>query len=282
MRIARLLLILPGLALVLTACGTVHAGTASPDAATTAAASPAAATAPAAATWRTFPGGEDTETIHLANSGRVLMIPVQAPFGDSACLRDFTARLTAFSSAVAYVTIEFEEPLTSGPDGPAAYNCPPGPVTTVQIKLPTPLGSRQVILNHLATFWSTSATQLTLCSTGGTACSHVTPGPPPASCSDASYVWAMAATGPPQDSTFGALGCDGRWLVLNVGWPGGPSGCDGPSCGVDMATTHWFFRASKKGWIVVGNSRTAGCTAVHKVAPQFPTALCASLPAVGP
>ena len=37
----KLFLILPGLALVLAACGTVHAGAASPDAATHAAASPA-------------------------------------------------------------------------------------------------------------------------------------------------------------------------------------------------------------------------------------------------
>jgi hypothetical protein len=92
----------------------------------------------------------------------------------------------------------------------------------------------------------------------------------------------MAATGPPQAATFGALGCDGRWLVLNAGWPGGPSGCDGPSCSMNMATTHWFFRASRHGWVVIASSLTGGCTRVHQVAPQFPTALCADLPAVGP
>jgi hypothetical protein len=152
MRIARIFLILPGLALMLAACGTGHAGMATPGAAATAAVSSARATVPAATIWRTFPAGEDAETIHLADSGRVLMIPVQAPVGDSACLRDFTARLTAFSSAMAYVTIDFEQPVTPGPDGPAVYHCPPGPITTVQIKLPAPLGSRQVILNHQETF----------------------------------------------------------------------------------------------------------------------------------
>jgi hypothetical protein len=44
--------------------------------------------------------------------GRVLLIPVQAPFGDRARLRDFTARLTAFKSAAAYVTIDYQEALT--------------------------------------------------------------------------------------------------------------------------------------------------------------------------
>jgi hypothetical protein len=115
------------------------------------------------------------------------------------------------------------------------------------------LGSRQVILNRQETFRSVGTTLLTLCSDGGTARRHASPGPPPASCSDVSYSWAMLATGPPRDAAFTALGCDGRWLVLDVGWPGGPSGCDGPSCNLNMATTHWF-----------------------------PTALCTSLPAVGP
>ena len=60
------------------------------------------------------------------------------------------------------------------------------------------------------------------------------------------------------------------------------SGCDGPSCGAESTVTHWFFRASAKGWIVIANSLTAGCSGVHQVTPQFPTVLCASLPAVGP
>jgi hypothetical protein len=82
--IARLFLIVPGLALVLAACGSVHAGAAPQDAAPHAAASPAATTAPAGATWRTFPAGDNAKTVHLAGSGRVLLIPVQAPFGDRA------------------------------------------------------------------------------------------------------------------------------------------------------------------------------------------------------
>jgi hypothetical protein len=48
---------------MLAACGTVHAGMASPDAAATAAASPAGTTAPAVTIWRTFPAGEDAETM---------------------------------------------------------------------------------------------------------------------------------------------------------------------------------------------------------------------------
>lgn len=47
-----------------------------------------------------------------------------------------------------------------------------------------------------------------------------------------------------------------------------------------MATTRWFFRAGPHGWITITSSRTADCTRVHEVAPQFPTQLCATLPAI--
>lgn len=288
-RFARLFLILPGLVLVLAACGSVHAGTASSDAATSATAtatattaSPARTAVPAGAVWKTIPVGLNTVTIHLSGSGRVLLFPVQAPFGDRACLRDFRARLTAFRPAAVYVTIDYQAVLTPGPDGLAGYGCPPGPVRTVRITLPAPLGHRQVVLDHKATFWPAGAERLRLCGTGGTVCQPLPPWPPPASCTEISYGQAMAATYPPAHSDYDAVGCDGRWLVLNVGWPGGPAGCDGPSCGSGSTVTHWFFRASKRGWIIVASSRTAGCAGVHQAAPQFPTALCAGLPAFGP
>ena len=209
-RFARLFLILPGLALVLAACGSVHAGTASPDAATSATATPASpvrTAVPAGAVWKTIPVGLNTLTIHLAASGRVLLVPVQAPFGDRACLRDFRARLTAFRPAAAYVTIDYQAALIPGPDGLAGYGCPPGPVRTVRITLPAPLGHRQVILDHTATFWSAGAKRLRLCGTGGTVCQPLPPWPPPANCTAISYGQAMAATYPPAHSDYDAVGC---------------------------------------------------------------------------
>ena len=67
----------------------------------------------------------------------------------------------------------------------------------------------------------------------------------------------MVATAPPQDADFNAVGCDRHWLVLDGGWPGGPAGCDGPSCGQNMAVTHWFSRAGPDGWITIASSLTA-------------------------
>jgi hypothetical protein len=90
----------------------------------------------------------------------------------------------------------------------------------------------------------------------------------------------MLSTGPPQDAVYSDRGCDGHWLVLDTGWPGGAAGCDGPSCGQDMAMTHWFFSAGPHGWMSIASSRAAGCTRVHQVAPAFPAKLCAALPAI--
>jgi hypothetical protein len=264
------------LALALAGCGTGH-WTASPAASATASARPVATTSSGPTVWRTFPAG-NFASMHLADSGRVLVIPVQVPPETSVCLRDFTARLKAFSPVMAYLTITFEEPT-----GPAAPPCALGPIKTTRIRLPAPLGSRQVSLDGgLETFWPTGPGVLSICATYGGTCVRAPATPPPATCSDASYSAAMVATAPPQDADYNAVGCDGHWLVLDVGWPGGPSGCDGPTCNSASTVTHWFFRAGPEGWIVIANSRTAGCADVHKAAPQFPTALCAGLRAVGP
>jgi hypothetical protein len=48
-----------------------------------------------------------------------------------------------------------------------------------------------------------------------------------------------------------------------------------------MVSTRWFFRASRHGWVTIATGPTAGCAAVLKAEPQFPTRLCAGLPALG-
>jgi len=235
---AKLVLTLVTLTLALAACGTVHAGAAATNA--SAAATVAASASPSSAatststvtTWRAFPAN-DFVHMQVAGSGRVLVIPVQVPPENNECLRDFRARLTSFTPAVAYLAITFAEPTS----GPYADKCALGPIATVRVTLPAPLGKRQVIVNNLATFWSTSATALTLCGNGGTPCAPVPTSPPPASCTDVSYGWAMAATGPPEHADYNAVGCDGHWLVLDVGWPGGAAGCDDPSCGSESTVT---------------------------------------------
>ena len=250
------------LALALTGCGTVHAGL------------PAASASPAPS-YRVAYGfsGDQIVSVALKGSGRVLAIAAQVPAGRGGCASGLTATLIQWNpSANITLTVESWAP---GMDA-----CPSHQVETTDLTLPAPLGRRDVVIDTSGTFAPAKSTLMRRCSNLGGACAF--PAVPPARCSDASYSAAMAATYPPQDAAYDAVGCDGHWLVLDVGWPGGPSGCDGPSCSQNMAVTHWFFRAGPHGWIEIANSLTAGCTRVHQVAPQFPTALCADLPAVGP
>jgi hypothetical protein len=65
--------------------------------------------------------------------------------------------------------------------------------------------------------------------------------------------------------------------AADVGWPGGPAGCDAP-CTPDLTSTRWFFQASPHGWVSITTAETGGCAQVHKADPLFPTRLCASLP----
>lgn len=253
--------------LALAGCGTVHAGSS--------AASPNPASPSPTATYRVAYGfsGDQIVSVSLEGSGRVLAIAAQVPAGRDGCASGLSATLIQWNPS-ANIT------LTVQSWAPGMDACRTHQVETTDLTLPAPLGKRDVVIDTSATFAPTKSTLMRRCSDFGGACTF--PPVPPASCSNASYSDAMAATAPPQHADFNAVGCDSHWLVLDVGWPGGPSGCDGPSCGQNMAVTHWFFRAGPHGWITIVSSLTAGCTRVHQVAPQFPTALCASLPAVGP
>jgi hypothetical protein len=250
------------LAVALAGCGTVHAGL------------PESAANPTA-TYRVAYGfsGDQIVSVALKDSGRVLAIAAQVPAGRDGCAGGLSATLIQWNpSANITLTVESWAP---GMDA-----CPSHRVETTDLRLPAPLGKRDVAIDTAGTFAPTKSTLMRRCSDLGGACTF--PPVPPATCSDASYSAAMGATAPPRDAAYDAVGCDSLWLVLDVGWPGGPSGCDGPSCSQNMAVTRWFFRAGPHGWIVIASSLTAGCARVHQVAPQFPTALCADLPAVGP
>ena len=144
---------------------------------------------------------------------------------------------------MAYLSIGFRSRLPSVPGA-----CRNGRAT-VRVRLPAALGKREVMINsdNTTLFAPGPGPQLRRCGEFG--CGPFPP--PPASCSEASYQQAMLSTGPPAGAVFGVPGCDREWLVLNVGWPGGTAGCDGPSCNPDMVTTRWFFRSSRHGWVTI-------------------------------
>jgi hypothetical protein len=258
------------LALLLAGCGSLHAVTGATGH-SLALASPGG--------WNTYgPIGTQIVSGKVDSSGRVLTVRVQMATGQYGCERDLTGTVTNFGSTMVDVAITYQSRLWNAPRA-----CPWRDMT-VSVRLPAPLGQREVTFNGVfPSFAPHDGVLIRQCAGSGLpddGCRKPLP-LPPASCTSPSYGEAMDATGPPMHSIYGVLGCDSHWLVLNVGWPGGAVGCDGPSCGPDVVTTRWFFRASPHGWLIITRSLTAGCTQVHKVAPQFPGKLCASLPAPG-
>jgi hypothetical protein len=147
---------------------------------------------------------------------------------------------------------------------------------TVSVTLPAPLGQRTVMINADTTdvFAPSGSARLRRCGPEG--CGPF-PAAPPGRCDAASFQEAMLSTGPPASATYWAVGCDSGWLVLDVGWPSAAA-CDGPACTHELIT-RWFYRDTPGSWKTIASARTGGCAQVHKVEPQFPSSLCASLPA---
>jgi hypothetical protein len=253
--------------LLLAGCGTVRAGAG-------AAGSPGVSASPAPARWVTYgPSGVQLVSVRVGGFGRVLAVAVQVPAGGDGCMRTLTAGLTELDATTAYVSVTFQSRMAS-----VVGACPSSRVMTVHIRLPAPLGRRQVMINSDTTTVFAPGHGALLRRCGDQGC-----GPfilPPASCTSPSYQQAMMSTGPPMQAVYDVVGCDGRWLVLDVGWPGGPAGCDAP-CNPNLVETRWFFRAGPHGWVTITTALTGGCTQVHKTEPRFPARLCAGLPAPG-
>jgi hypothetical protein len=254
------------LAPLLAGCGTVHAGAGTAD-------GPRASASPAQ--WSTYGPSDDQLVSPRADStGRILTVGVQMPTGRYGCERDLVGKVTKFDQTYAFVSITYQSRLWLD-----ARACP-WRVVTVRVSLPAPLGQRNVYFNGDTIFMASHGQLILQCDALNGAGCGVPPPLVPASCTNRSYQQAMGETAPPMDAVYGLLGCDGRWLALKVGWPGGAAGCDGPSCNPDMTSTYWFFRARRRGWEPIAASRTAGCAQVHKTEPQFPARLCAALPAL--
>jgi uncharacterized protein YceK len=260
-------LVLALAALLLAGCGSVRGGSGAADTSGL-----SASLVPAH--WVTYgPAGAQLVSVSVDGSGGVLMVAVQVPAGRDGCMRAPTGGVTEFGATVAYLSVGFQSRLAS------VGACPSTRVVTVTIRLPAPLGRRQVMINSDTTTMFAPGHGRVLRRCGELGCGPF-PRLPPASCTTPSYQQAMQSTGPPADSVYQVLGCDGRWLVLDVGWPGGPAGCDAP-CNPQLAITRWFFQAGPHGWVTIATSLTGGCAAVIKAEPPFPTRLCAGLPAPG-
>ncbi|WP_262058185.1 hypothetical protein [Streptomyces sp. STR69] len=206
----------------------------------------------------------------LATDGRTLTLAAQVPDGKHPCVRAFKAALSDSSQKYMWVQITF-----SSPDGDKRSGCTGERTASTRLRLPEPLGNRELIVDSSTQFTADGAKLPALRLCGELGC-H----PPATGCTVSSYEQAMIAADAPEHSYRDAEHCDGKWLVIDFSWR------TGPVCGDTTATPsgctsrlgdRWFFRAKPAGWKVITASPTGGCKAVQRVEPAFPTALCATL-----
>ncbi|MFC8517910.1 hypothetical protein [Streptomyces sp. NPDC057257] len=207
-----------------------------------------------------------------------MSIDADVPSGERPCVRDFKARDTdaEYGSVpgTVHVQVTFESP-----SGDRRSGCTKERTATARLRLPEPLGTRQLVVDDHTVFTADGAELPALRLCGELGCT-----PPATGCTPNSYEQALKAVDAPEHTYRDAEHCDGKWLVLDFSWR------TGPACGDDTADPactsrlgdRWFFRAEKSGWKPIARGSAEGCTDVHRVEPAFPTALCGPLPALAP
>ncbi|OLZ63968.1 hypothetical protein AV521_37040 [Streptomyces sp. IMTB 2501] len=184
-------------------------------------------------------------------------------------MRGLKAAVTDTVAEHVWVQITFESP-----SGDRRSGCTGESTATARVRLPQPLGARDLIVDNDTTFTADGARPPALRRCGRLGC-H----PPATGCTTASYEQALIAVDAPEHAYRDAEHCDGRWLVLDFSWR------TGPACGDDTKDSactsrlgdRYFFRAERSGWQPVFESAAGGCEAVQRREPAFPTALCAGL-----
>ncbi|MEU2774958.1 hypothetical protein ABZ646_18940 [Streptomyces sp. NPDC007162] len=209
----------------------------------------------------------------LAADHRTLSLDAQVPIGARPCVRDLKAVDTdAEYGAVpgdVHVQITY-----STPYGDRSSGCTKEKTATARVRLPEPLGKRELVVDYDTVFTADGAKPPALRLCGQLGC-H----PPATGCTAASYDQALIAVDAPMHSYPDADHCDGTWLVLDFSWRTGPACGDDTedsACTSRLSDRH-FFRAERSGWRPFFETSTGGCAAVQRREPAFPTALCASL-----
>ncbi|MZD05971.1 hypothetical protein GTW43_12865 [Streptomyces sp. SID5785] len=247
--------------LLLAACGTLRAGSGG-DGATTPTESPR---------WKTFAPFRVTAA-RLGDDGRALSVDAEVPGGGKTCARKLKAVVTDTSESTVWVQVTFSA-LEGGAPNP---DCRKTSTATAKVRLPSPLGHRELTTDTHTAFTADGAHLPALRLCGELGC-H----PAPTGCTPASYDQAVMALDVPQHTSRGDEHCDGKWLVFDVFMRMGQACPEGaaPGCGAGL-NDRWFFRAEKSGWKPIARSTHAGCVDVHRIEPGFPAALCADLPAL--
>ncbi|MEU1473563.1 hypothetical protein ABZ434_35815 [Streptomyces sp. NPDC005761] len=243
--------------LLLGACGTQRAGAGAP-------------TTTESPHWQTFAPFRVTAA-RLSDGGRALSVDAEVPGKGKTCARELKAAVTSTSERTVWVQVTFST-LTGDPHA----DCSKTATGTAEVRLPSALGHRELVVDNDTAFTMDDADLPYLRMCGDRGC-H----PAPTGCTPASYDQAVAALDVPNHTSRGEEHCDGKWLAFDVSSRMGPACPEGeaPGCGASIGD-RWFFRAEKAGWVPLARGTKAGCADVHRVEPAFPDALCADLPAL--
>ncbi|MFG2772782.1 hypothetical protein [Streptomyces sp. NPDC048350] len=207
--------------------------------------------------------------VRTADGGRSLVVDAEVPDGARDCVRGLRGELDTVEHGTVYVRVTFETPSLDRQSG-----CTGTQRVAATVKLDEPLSSRRVMVNSLDVYTPAGAAPPALRRCGENGCD-----PTPPRCTSSSYRQAVNDTDIPQHTNWEERGCDDTWLVLDLSTRMGPvCGDTGDGCSSSHVSQRWFYRAETSGWKPVATNGDAGCMGIHKVLPELPTRLCASLP----
>ncbi|WP_406440505.1 hypothetical protein OHB14_16520 [Streptomyces sp. NBC_01613] len=205
----------------------------------------------------------------LSGDGRTLLVDARVPSGKHPCMRDLKAVLTEPVENSVRVQVTF-----SSPSGDMRSGCTKEKVATARVRLPAPLGARELVVDQDVQFTADGAELPALRLCGQLGCT-----PPATGCTTASYEQALIAVDAPAHTYRDSQDCDGKWLVMDFSWRTGPACGDNtadPACSSRLGD-RWFFKAKKSGWVPIAEGAAGGCRVVQRKEPDFPTSMCKSL-----
>ncbi|MFJ8659212.1 hypothetical protein [Streptomyces sp. NPDC093795] len=224
--------------------------------------------APGAATAWTLSAPIRIDGVRTADGGRSLVVGAEVPAGARDCVRGLRGELETVEHGTVYVRVTYESPAGDRDSG-----CTGTQRVEATVKLREPLSSPRVMVNSRDVYTPAGATPPALRKCGENGCD-----PTPPRCTSSSYEQAVNDTDIPQHTSWEERGCDDTWLVLDLSTRMGPVCGDADAGCSSRISQRWFYRAETSGWRPVTMNGDAGCAGIHKVLPELPVRLCASLP----